>query len=77
MLKALEGLLDYGTAVIEGADRPDDAAGGGRDEVRSFRGQSTRARVVSFVMGHNWDIYGQMVVYLRMNGITPPASQRP
>ena len=41
------------------------------------RGQSTRARVVSFVMGHTWDIYGQMVVYLRLNGITPPASQRP
>jgi hypothetical protein len=28
-------------------------------------------------MGHTWDIYGQMVVYLRLNGITPPASQRP
>ena len=23
-----------------------------------------------------WDIYGQMAVYLRLNGITPPASQR-
>jgi hypothetical protein len=33
--------------------------------------------VVSFVMGHTWDIYGQMVVYLRLNGVTPPASQRP
>jgi hypothetical protein len=28
------------------------------------------------VCGHTWDIYGQMVVSLRLNGITPPASQR-
>ena len=42
-----------------------------------FMGSSTRARVISFVMGHSWDIYGQMVVYVRLNGITPPASQRP
>lgn len=28
-------------------------------------------------LGHAWDIYGQMVVYLRENGGVPPASQRP
>ena len=39
-------------------------------------GGSNRVRVVYFDMGHTWDIYGQMVVYLRLNGITPPASQR-
>jgi len=41
-----------------------------------FMGASTKARVVYYVIGHTWDIYGQMVVYLRLNGITPPASQR-
>jgi hypothetical protein len=41
-----------------------------------FMGPSVRARVVYYVIGHTWDIYGQMVVYLRLNGITPPASQR-
>jgi transposase len=41
-----------------------------------FMGPSTRVRVVYYVVGHTWDIYGQMVVYLRLNGITPPASQR-
>ena len=41
-----------------------------------FMGPSTKARVVYYVIGHTWDIYGQMVVYLRLNGITPPASQR-
>jgi hypothetical protein len=43
----------------------------------SFGGPSTRARVVFFVIGHTWDIYGQMAVYLRLNGLVPPASQRP
>jgi len=27
------------------------------------------------VVGHGFDHYGQMVVYLRMNGIVPPASR--
>jgi hypothetical protein len=27
-------------------------------------------------MTHTMDIYGQMVVYLRLNGIVPPASRR-
>jgi hypothetical protein len=40
-------------------------------------GPSTRARVMFFLNSHTQDIYGQMAVYLRLNGITPPASQRP
>jgi hypothetical protein len=28
-------------------------------------------------MGHSQDIYGQLAVYLRLNGVTPPASNRP
>jgi len=39
-------------------------------------GQATRAKMVYYTLGHTQDIYGQMVVYLRLNGITPPASQR-
>jgi uncharacterized damage-inducible protein DinB len=77
ILKALEDSFDYGTAVIR--EQTDQTMLQAAAETRfdPFRGQSTRARVVSFVMGHTWDIYGQMVVYLRLNGITPPASQRP
>ena len=41
-----------------------------------FMGPSTKVRVAYYVMGHTWDIYGQMVVYVRLNGITPPASVR-
>ena len=42
-----------------------------------FLGPSTRARVVYGLLGHTWDIYGQMAVYLRLSGGVPPASQRP
>jgi uncharacterized damage-inducible protein DinB len=40
-------------------------------------GPSTRARIYAFLIGHTQDTYGQMVVYLRLNGLVPPASQRP
>ena len=77
ILKALEDSFDYGTAVI--TEQNDQTMLQAATETRfdSNRAVSTRARVVSFVMGHTWDIYGQMVVYVRLNGITPPASQRP
>lgn len=36
----------------------------------------TRASMVAYAMGHSRDHYGQMVEYLRMNGIVPPASRK-
>jgi hypothetical protein len=42
-----------------------------------WMGPSTRARIFEFLVGHTQDTYGQMVVYLRLNGLVPPASQRP
>jgi len=38
-------------------------------------GTSTRLRFALLAAGHPWDHYGQMVEYLRMNGIVPPASR--
>jgi DinB superfamily len=38
-------------------------------------GWTTDMSLVTGMLGHNWDHYGQLVVYLRMNGIIPPASQ--
>lgn len=35
----------------------------------------TRASAAAFAMAHSMDHYGQMVEYLRMNGIVPPASR--
>jgi uncharacterized damage-inducible protein DinB len=36
----------------------------------------TRASVAAYGIAHMMDHYGQMVEYLRMNGIVPPASQQ-
>jgi uncharacterized damage-inducible protein DinB len=38
-------------------------------------GTVTRLGVATSVSGHGFDHYGQMVEYLRMNGIVPPASR--
>ena len=39
-------------------------------------GTVTRLGLASSVAWHGFDHYGQMAVYLRMNGIIPPASRR-
>lgn len=41
------------------------------------RGKAIRLRAALFAVEHAYDHYGQMVEYLRMNGIVPPASRRP
>ncbi len=38
-------------------------------------GKVTRLSLATGVVGHGFDHYGQMVEYLRMNGIVPPASR--
>ena len=37
--------------------------------------KSTRLRLAMFGVGHVYDHYGQLVEYLRMNGMVPPASR--
>jgi uncharacterized damage-inducible protein DinB len=39
-------------------------------------GEATRLAMVHLIIGHCFDHYGQLVEYVRMNGIVPPASQR-
>jgi hypothetical protein len=39
-------------------------------------GQKTRIQLAEDVVAHSFNHYGQMVEYLRMNGIVPPASRR-
>lgn len=41
-----------------------------------YGGDSTRLGLTTLAVWHASDHYGQLVVYLRMNGIVPPASQR-
>src|SRR5262244_2694548 len=38
-------------------------------------GTTTRLGMATLIVGHCFDHYGQMVVYLRSNGIVPPASR--
>jgi uncharacterized damage-inducible protein DinB len=40
------------------------------------QGTTTRLAMATLIIGHGYDHYGQLVEYLRMNGIVPPASQR-
>lgn len=47
------------------------------ESVKPVDGISTRAGVVSFAIIHMNDHFGQLVEYLRMNGVVPPSSQRP
>jgi uncharacterized damage-inducible protein DinB len=74
VIQAMDASFDYGTALI---NEFTDQTLMQIVQTNAFLGPSARARVVWFLLGHTWDIYGQMVVYLRLNGGTPPASQRP
>ena len=76
ILKALSGSFDFGTAVLQEQTDATMVQQATSTRFDQFMGPSTRVRVVYYDIGHTWDIYGQMVVYLRLNGITPPASQR-
>jgi uncharacterized damage-inducible protein DinB len=46
------------------------------EKIASVDGTDTRATIAAFALAHTDDHYGQMVVYLRMNGIVPPASRK-
>jgi DinB superfamily len=45
------------------------------EQVPFFRGSTARLYIASGAVIHDADEYGQMVEYLRMNGIVPPASR--
>jgi hypothetical protein len=70
-LKALGESYDYGIALLQ--EQSD--AGITETIEAGFLGESTRARLFWFLLGHSMDIYGQMAVYLRLNDIVPPASR--
>jgi uncharacterized damage-inducible protein DinB len=46
------------------------------EEVAERDGTNTRASITAFAIGHTENHYGQMIEYLRMNGIIPPASRK-
>jgi uncharacterized damage-inducible protein DinB len=73
-LKALDDSFDYGAAILK--QQTDQTLLQSVASAPKFMGPSSRARIIAFLAGHTWDIYGQMAVYLRLNGQVPPASQK-
>jgi uncharacterized damage-inducible protein DinB len=73
ILKALGESYDYGTALLN--ELTETTILEPVKDPPSFLGPSSRARIVWTLMAHSMDIYGQMAVYLRLNGIVPPASR--
>jgi hypothetical protein len=70
IVKALADSYDYGNAVL--AQQTDESI---TDVVHLPNWDGTRARLVWAAVGHAWDEYGVMTVYLRLNTIVPPASR--
>jgi uncharacterized damage-inducible protein DinB len=71
---ALQASFDYGAAVLREFNDQQLAE---RIASMPFLGSSaSRLKVIYFSIQHTNDIYGQLVVYLRLNGVTPPASNR-
>ena len=47
----------------------------GAGEVSFFGGANTAHGVLAFNSAHNYEHYGNLVTYMRMNGIVPPSSR--
>jgi uncharacterized damage-inducible protein DinB len=73
LLAALKQTFDYGDALIKEFS---DQQWVERVAPPPFLGPSaSRVRIIYFDMQHSEDLYGQFVVYVRLNGVTPPASR--
>jgi hypothetical protein len=69
-LKYLEGSLAYARKAMASLSEKNQL-----DLLNTYFGPMPRAAVAAGIAYHSFDHYGQMVVYARMNGIIPPASQ--
>lgn len=73
IMTALRQSMDYGEAIVKEFNDQGLVA---RIAPPPFMGPSaSRIRLINMLVGHTMDTYGQMVVYLRLNGIVPPASR--
>ena len=73
VLEALSEGYDYGIAVLQEFSHEQllETVAGPR-----YMGDVTRVKMAYYTLSHAMDIYGQMAVYLRLNGVVPPASRR-
>lgn len=71
---AIVSALEEGFAYCEGVfARTTDANASRR--VDFFTGPNTTAGVLAFNSAHNYEHYGNLVTYMRLNGIVPPSSR--
>jgi uncharacterized damage-inducible protein DinB len=75
IVKALKDSYTYAHAAI-GTITTDNAWNAGPSFLPP-QFKMTKASTAAFCIAHSMDHYGQMVEYLRMNGIIPPASRQP
>jgi uncharacterized damage-inducible protein DinB len=69
IVAALESAFAYCDGVFE---KTTDAMG--TKEITFFGGANTVHGVLAFNSAHNYEHYGNLVTYMRINGITPPSS---
>lgn len=75
VMAAMKEWAAYGTATLKEFN---DQQLSERVTSLPFLGPTTsRIRVAYFAISHAQDIYGQLAVYLRVKGVTPPRSNRP
>jgi uncharacterized damage-inducible protein DinB len=65
--------LEMGFAACEEAYAMDDGMAVG--EIQFFGNPNTRLGVLAFNVSHNFEHYGNLVVYFRANGMVPPSSR--
>ncbi len=70
IMEALEMGFGYCDGVYE--NMTDEA---GAAPVQFFGGPNTAHGVLAFNSAHNYEHYGNLVTYMRMNGIVPPSSR--
>lgn len=69
IIDALESGFEYCDGVY--AEMTDER---GSRRVDFFTGPNTTFGVLAFNSAHNYEHYGNLVTYMRLNGITPPSS---
>ena len=70
IVEALEMGFEYCEGVYAGMT---DAKGAG--EASFFGNPNTPFGILAFNSAHNYEHYGNLVTYMRLNGITPPSSR--
>lgn len=71
---AIIAALERGFEYCEGIFNRTSDADAGR-QVTFFTGPTTTAGVLAFNSAHNYEHYGNLVTYMRLNGIVPPSSR--